>query len=122
MELEIDLRRYIQILLSRWKFVLAAAVVAGVAAMAASFALPAIYEARAGLIVSRARSQVTFEPKFQTLSEEEFTSMRVDPKVRQYTLEALVRSPVVEAEVIEELGSVLEPEERPKSGEIRSMI
>ena len=122
MELEIDLRRYIQILLSRWKFVLAAAVVAGVAAMAASFALPAIYEARAGLIVSRARSQVTFEPKFQTLSEEELTSMRVDPKVRQYTLEALVRSPVVEAEVIEELGSVLEPEERTPGALLRDGI
>ena len=112
MEADIDIRRYLEVLLSHWRFIAGATLITAVVVLVVSFILPPVYEARAGLIIARARSQVTFEPTLRTLSEEQLSALRVDTRIRQETLEALVMSPVVAIQVIEKLGDALKPAER----------
>ena len=112
MEADIDIRRYLEVLLSHWRFIAGATLITAVVVLIVSFILPPVYEAKAGLIIARARSQVSFEPRVRTLSEEQLSALRVDTRIRQETLEALVMSPVVAAQVIEKLGDALKPAER----------
>jgi len=119
---EIDLRQYIDVIVRGWKFIVAAALVAALAAAVVSFSMPPVYEARAGVIISRVRSQVVFEPSMVTLSDEDMSGLRVDIKARQSTLAALGRSPAVEAEVIRRLEDTLSPEERRVGGLLENGI
>ena len=106
MEEEIDLGEYIDVIVRRWRWILGITLAAVVTAAIVSFlVLPPIYEARAGVVIVKSRSEIAFEPKYRTLTEEDIAS-------RRKALEALVRSSSVAAEVIDELGSTLEPEER----------
>lgn len=113
MEEEIDLREYIVVIVRRWKWILGITLVAVAAAAAVSFFLLApIYEAKAGVVIVKAKSEITFEPKYRTLTEEELGSVGIDINARRKALEALVKSNSVATEVISKLGSALEPEER----------
>jgi len=106
MEEEIDLREYINVIVRRWKWILGITLVAVAAAAIVSFFLLApVYEAKAGVVIVKSRSEIAFEPKYRTLTEEDIAS-------RRKALEALVKSSSVAAEVIAKLGSVLEPEEQ----------
>jgi succinoglycan biosynthesis transport protein ExoP len=106
MEEEIDLREYVNVIIRRWKWVLGITLVAvAVAAIVSFFLLTPIYEAKAGVVIVKSRSEVVFEPKYRTLTEEDIAS-------RRKALEALVKSSAVAAEVIDKLGSRLGPEER----------
>jgi len=106
------LSQYIAGIIRRWRLILACAVVAALAAAVVSVLTPPTYEARAGLVISRVRPQVVFEPKLATLSDESLNALRIDTKARQNTLVALVRNPAVEAQVIRDLGGELPPGER----------
>jgi len=119
---EIDLRQYIDVIIRGWKLIVATALIAAVAAAVVSFSMPPVYEARAGVIISRVRSQVMFEPSMVTLSDEDMSGLRVDTKARQSTLAALGRSPAVEAEVIRRLEDALSPEERRVGGLLENGI
>jgi len=114
MEEEIDLREYIDVIVRRWKWILGITLTAVVAAAILSFFLLApVYEAKAEVIIVKSRSEVTFEPKYRTLTEEELGSAGViDVNARRKALEALVKSSSVASEVIAKLGSTLEPEEQ----------
>ena len=113
MEEEIDLREYINVIVRRWKWILGVTLAAVIAAAVVSFLLLApVYEAKAGVIIVKSRSEVTFEPKYRTLTEEELGSVGIDVNARRKALEALVKSSSVASEVIDKLGSGLEPEER----------
>jgi succinoglycan biosynthesis transport protein ExoP len=106
MEEEIDLREYINVIVRRWKWILGITLVAVAAAAIVSFFLLApVYEAKAGVVIVKSRSEIAFEPKYRTLTEEDIAS-------RRKALEALVRSNSVAAEVIDKLGSTLDPEEQ----------
>jgi succinoglycan biosynthesis transport protein ExoP len=106
MEEEIDLREYINVIVRRWKWILGITLVAVVTAAIFSFFLLApVYEAKAGVVIVKSRSEIAFEPKYRTLTEEDIVS-------RRKALEALVRSNSVATEVIDKLGSTLDPEER----------
>lgn len=120
--MEPDLRHYVNVIIRRWKLIVAATMIAASAAAGVSLLTPPIYEAGAGLVISRVRSQVVFEPKLETLSDESLNALRVDTNARQNTLVALVRSPAVEAQVIQELGDELLPSERTPGGLLRSGI
>ena len=119
---EIDLRQYIDVIMRGWKLIAAAALIAALAAAVVSFSMSPVYEARAGVIISRVRSQVVFEPSMMTLSDEKLSGLRVDTKARQNTLVALGRSPAVEAEVIRRLGDALSPEEQRAGGLLENGI
>jgi len=113
MEEEIDLREYIYVIIRRWKWVAGVTLAAVVTAAIVSFLLlEPVYEAKAGVIIVKSRSEVVFEPKYLTLTEEELGSVGIDVNARRKALEALVKSSSVASEVIAELGSTLEPEER----------
>ncbi len=106
MEEEIDLREYINVIVRRWKWILGITLAAVVtAAIVSFFLLPPVYEVKASVVVVKSRSEVAFEPKYRTLTEEDIVS-------RRKALEALVRSSSVAAEVVNKLGSGLEPGER----------
>jgi succinoglycan biosynthesis transport protein ExoP len=113
MEEEIDLREYVNVIVRRWKWIagITLAVVV-VAAIVNFFLLAPVYEAKAGVVIIKSRSEVTFEPKYRTLTEEELGQVGIDINARRKALEALVKSSSVASEVIARLGSTLEPEER----------
>ena len=115
MEEEIDLREYVEVIVRRWKWIAGITLVAVVTAAIVSFFLMApIYEAKAGVVIVKSKSEITFEPKYRTLTEEELARAG-DVASRRKALEALVKSSSVAAEVIAKLGSMLEPEERDAS-------
>jgi succinoglycan biosynthesis transport protein ExoP len=102
MEEEIDLRRYVEVLL-KYKFWIAGLAVLAVAvAFVVASRRPAVYEAQASLAMLRVRSEMTLEPKFITLSEED-VSPRTDIKSLRETLVTLVESPSVAAAVSQQL-------------------
>lgn len=119
MEEEIDLREYLDVIVRRWKWIAGITLVAVVTAAVVSFLiLPPIYEAKAGVVIVKSKSEVTFEPKYRTLTEEELGSVGIDANARRKALEALMRSSSVAAEVIDKLGSSLGPEQR----EVKSLL
>jgi succinoglycan biosynthesis transport protein ExoP len=113
MEEEIDLREYVDVIIRRWKWIAGITLTAVATAAIVSFLLLApVYEAKAGVVIVKSKSEVTFEPKYRTLTEEELGQVGVDVNARRKALEALVKSSSVAAEVIAELGSILEPKEQ----------
>jgi len=115
-EEEIDLREYVEVIVRRWRWIAGIALAAVITAAIVSFFLIApIYEAKAGVVIVKSKSEITFEPKYRTLSEEDLARAGLDIKARRQALEALVKSSSVAAEVIAKLGHMLEPEERDAS-------
>jgi succinoglycan biosynthesis transport protein ExoP len=113
MEEEIDLREYIDVIVRHWKWIAGITLAAVVTAAIVSFlVLAPVYEAKAGVVIVKSKSEVTFEPKYRTLTEEELGSVAIDVNARRKALEALVKSSSVASEVIVKLGSMLEPKER----------
>jgi succinoglycan biosynthesis transport protein ExoP len=112
-EEEIDLREYIDVIIRRWKWIAGITLAAVITAAIVSFFLLApTYEAKAGVVIVKSKSDIVFEPKYRTLTEEELGSLGIDVNARRKALEALVKNSSVASEVIVELGSTLEPEER----------
>jgi len=84
MEDEVDLREYINVLLRHWKLIVSITVIVVFVAGLMSFLLPSTYEAKATVLITEGD---------------------------QKTLIALVKSPLVVTQVIEQLGNKLEPRE-----------
>ncbi len=103
---EIDLRAYFDVLRRRWLLVIGIPVVAVlVAAVLSFFVLPPQYEAIAGVVILKARTDVQFEPKIRT-------ELNEDVKARREALQAMVTSRAVAAQVIERLGEQLPAKQR----------
>lgn len=93
-EEEIYLVDYLRVLVRRWKWVVGVTAVAIVVASLASFWLiEPLYEATAGLMLMRVRSETAFEPKIKTREE--------IPNVE--TLKALAESPAILKQTLESL-------------------
>lgn len=72
MEEEISLRQYLDLIIRRWKWIVAITLVAMITAVIVSFfVIVALYEARAGVVILKSKSEITFEPKYRSLTEEE---------------------------------------------------
>ena len=109
----IDPRVYFEAILRRWKWIAGITLVAlSTAAIVSFLVLVPVYEAKAGVVIIKSKSEVVFEPKYRTLTEEELGQVGLDVNARRKALEALVKSSSVASEVIATLGSALEPEER----------
>lgn len=105
MENEVDLRRYINVLIKHWKLIVSFAVAAALVSGLFSFLLlDPVYQANAGVIITAARLEMTLEPKYKTLLEGMETNDRA--------LVALAKSNAVASQVINRLGESLEPRER----------
>lgn len=107
MEDEIDLRKYIDVLVKHWKLIVIITGTAVVVAALVSFLSPSIYEARASVLMTKARSDIVLEPKYLTEFQQDSASASI-----QQALLALVKSPSVANQVIEQLGDKLTPGER----------
>ncbi|MFC1981431.1 GumC family protein [Chloroflexota bacterium] len=105
MEDELDLRKYIDVLLRHWKVIVSITLIAVIIAGLVSFLSPRTYEANAVVIITKARSEIIFEPKYPTFLEEDSISQRK-------ALIAQVKSSAVATQVIEQLGDKFKPEER----------
>ena len=117
MEEEIDLREYLDVIIRRWKWIVAITLVAVITATIVSFFVMApVYEARAGVVILKSKSEITFEPKYLTLTGEELAGTGVDIASRRKALEALVENSSLAVEVIAELRPTLDPEEREVEG------
>jgi uncharacterized protein involved in exopolysaccharide biosynthesis len=79
-----------------------------VAGLVSFLFLPPVYEARAAVLITKTRSEIVLEPKYKTLSDEELGSSAS----QHQALVELAKSSAVASGVIEELGDILEPEER----------
>jgi succinoglycan biosynthesis transport protein ExoP len=106
MEEETDLRGYISVLLRHWKIIVSITLIAGLVAGLIGFLGSPSYEAKAGLVITKAR--VIFEPENKPPSDEVVLALNIERE----TLIALVKSSSVASQVIEQLGDRLEPEER----------
>lgn len=109
MEDEVDLRDYVNVLLRRWKLIVTITGVAVLIAGLFSFLSAPVYEASAGVLITRTRAEIVFEPKYRTVLEE-------DVRTRHEALVGLVKSSSVATDVIEQLGEQLRPEERRVTG------
>jgi uncharacterized protein involved in exopolysaccharide biosynthesis len=66
MEEEIDLRRYIEVLLGHWIWIVGLAVVAAIAGFVLSSLQPPTYQASSVVMVTEPRFQLQFDSRFQT--------------------------------------------------------
>lgn len=114
MEDEIDLRKYIAVLVKHWKLIAIITGIAVVIAALVSFLSPPVYEAKASVLITKARSEIVLVPEYRTALQQDSASMR-------QALVALIKSPSVANQVIEQLGNVLEPGER-KANKMLSKI
>jgi len=95
MEDEIDLREYIQVLIRRWKWIVALTLIAAITAAAISFfVLQPKYQATALVLVTNPRYQLKFDPRLETLSEIEtaskaYPTLATSDDLLQYVLDAL---------------------------------
>jgi succinoglycan biosynthesis transport protein ExoP len=95
MEDEIDLREYIDVLIRRWPWIVALAVVAVLTAAAVSFfVLQPSYEASALVLITQPRYQLRFDPRLETLSDIEtaskaYPSLAMSDDLLQQVLDSL---------------------------------
>jgi len=94
-EEEIDLRKYINVLLKRKGVIILIFLIAVItAALVSYFYLKPIYEASTILMISKPKYQVELEPKIQT---------QIVPEISLATYESLIKDREIEEEVIEKL-------------------
>ena len=112
---EIDLRKYLDILIRWWREIalitLTAVVLAAIGILALRFLLPAQYEASADVAIVRTVSDVNFDERFRTDPENlgtDFTSL----SARRSALLGLVATGSIAQEVITQLGDTLSTEEQ----------
>jgi len=100
----IELRAYLTVI-RRWLWLIVlGTVLAGGTALIVSARTPPIYQAEATVAIVRPKAVITFEPQFETVSEGFGDHVKA--------LSAQVKNSAVASQVVEELGSTLDPEER----------
>jgi capsular polysaccharide biosynthesis protein len=111
---EIDLRPILEALLRWWREIVLIAFVfallAGLAILALRL-LPPSYEASADVAIVRVQSDVTFDERFTTKSDEQQSTTN-NTGARRGALIGLAMSPSIAQKVIEQLGDQLKPEQR----------
>lgn len=109
---EIDLRPYIELLVSRWPWIVGGACIAILVALVSSTLLPKVYQAEVIVSVLRSRTDVTFDERIRTILEDELSIRGDDAGTRQEGLVRLVTSNDIARQVVANIGSQLKPSER----------
>ena len=122
MEEEIDLRQYIDVLLTWWWLILLGALLAGGSAFLVSLIMPPTYEATAGVVMLRSRAELSLGSDFESISDESFLSTSPNGSAvtdlnrrRLQSLVGMVVNGAIARQVADELGDVLDEEEREPS-------
>ncbi len=114
----IELGQYLAVI-RRWLWLIVLGTfLAGATALVVSFLMTPIYQAEARVLIVRAGSEIVLEPRYRTLTEEDLAP---NMQERRKALTALVANSTIASQVIEELGSILEPEER-EAGTLVGMV
>ena len=100
---EIDLRRYVEVMLRRWYWIVGCAVAAALAAFAVSSLMAPTYDASSVVIVTEPRYQMQFEPRFETVDQwrpayQVFPELAVSDGVLEAVVRAYDPSPAAEIE------------------------
>jgi uncharacterized protein involved in exopolysaccharide biosynthesis len=107
------LEEILLVLRRRFWLIIAGALIGGAVAALLSLVWPPTYEAEALLLITKLRPEVTLDPRFETLAEENVVNLSIqDDQVRRQTLVGLAESSEVAVQAIDRLGDLLEPEER----------
>jgi capsular polysaccharide biosynthesis protein len=109
-EIEIDLRKYVTIVTRRWRLLLTCTLIAAILGALISRLMPAPYEATSTVAMVRTATQVEFDPRFKTLSQDEVAAINVDS--RRATLIGLVQNGAIAGKVAQELASQLDASDR----------
>lgn len=109
-EFEIDLRKYLDVLVRRWRLILVLTGLAVLAAGLVSLVSPPLpYEATAGIAIVKTKTNVEFDSRFTTTSVDSAAAQAVD--ARRNALLGLAQNSAIAGQVIAELGERLEPAE-----------
>ena len=103
MEDEIDLRKYVDVLIRQWKWIVGLAIVSGLAAFIVSSLIAPTYEATALVVVTRSRYQLQFDPRIETVAQ---------PQQAYRAYPELALSDDLVLQVMERLGGELNTDER----------
>jgi uncharacterized protein involved in exopolysaccharide biosynthesis len=107
------LEEILLVLRRRFWLIVAGALIGGAVAALLSLVWPPTYEAQALLLITKLRPEVTLDPRFETLAEENVVNLSIqDDQVRRQTLVGLAESSEVAVHAIDRLGDLLEPEQR----------
>ena len=109
---EIDLRPFIELLVSRWPWIVGGTCLAVLVALVSSTLLPPVYQAEVMVSVVRSRTDVTFDERIRTILEDELAVRGDDASTRQDGLVVLVTGSDIARQVVADIGSRLKPSER----------
>jgi capsular polysaccharide biosynthesis protein len=112
---EIDLRQYLDVLIRWWREILlitfVVVVLAVLGLLAIRWLMPPTYVASADVAIARTVSDVSFDERFVTTSDE-IGADTVSTEARRNALMGLVATGGIASEVINELGNTLSEGER----------
>ena len=109
-EIEIDLKKYVLIVGERWRLLLTCTVIAALLGGLIGLVLPSPYEATSTVAIVKTSTQVEFDPRFKTLTQDEIATISADS--RRATLLGLVENGNIASRVVAQLESQLSAEER----------
>lgn len=102
MEDNLDLRRYVRIVLRWWWLIVSCALLAAVSAFIVSLFIPPTYEASAVVIITQPRYEVAFDPRFETVESapayKAFPRLATSDEVLQETVDTYTPSEDAEIE------------------------
>lgn len=117
---EMDLRYYARLLIRRWMWILAAALLAAIAAFGLGIMRPNVYEATAAAAIVRSRTDISLDARIQTLEDYQLGGGRLIED-RLAALRALADSNEVMRRVLDDVGGLLAPEARTMRA-LRSLV
>lgn len=109
-EIEIDLKKWMTAIGKRWRLILTSTIIAGLMGGLIGFALPSPYEATSTVAIVKTSTQLEFDPRFRTLTQDEIATINAES--RRATLLGLVGNGNIAGRVVAQLESQLLPEER----------
>ena len=108
-EIEIDLRKYVTIVTSRWRLVLTSLVIAAILGGLYSQLVPSPYEAVATIAIVKTATQVQFDDKFKTVTQDATNTTTAD--ARRATFVGLVENATIAGSVVKKLDQQLSADE-----------
>jgi capsular polysaccharide biosynthesis protein len=110
--IEIDLKKYIMIVAGRWRLILTCALIGALLGGFLSYLMPSPYEATSSVAIVKTSTQVEFDPKFKTVTQDEVPQLIQSADNRRATLLGLVQNGAIATNVARELETQLTAEER----------
>ncbi len=111
-EIEIDLKKYVTIVTSRWRLLLTSTIIAGILGAMIGLALPSPYEATSTIAIVKTSTQVEFDPRFKTLTQDEMNANATTADTRRATFQGLVENSAIASRVMSDVAPLLTNNER----------